>query len=221
MWSRRVGNKGLAVQGPYSDLAIITSSDAATLVRGDCQTPAFSVILSHVSLDTVLSREIPYLDESVLAGGYQKMQSFLRALDSDPVLFLACVDGRQEMDRGDLVLVTSQFEKTNLCHQVPQDHICVLGATGQPHAGIIKPELSHSRLVPVEDNDHGGESRIPYSDLTIVVANSEQIFVFMTLGDSSHLANVSLVRPTTQQLSGLDIPTQDIFVGPSNSGSRS
>lgn len=65
----------------------------------------------------------------------------------------------------------------------------------------------------IEGDDDISRQSIPYSYATIRVSNSEQIGLSFTLRDGSDFSLAFGVMPSTEQLSLLDVPAQDFFIG--------
>ena len=78
--------------------------------------------------------------------------------------------GEQEMQRGNLIGMSTEFEKTNLGDQIPDNDVRILGTTGEAHACIVEDQLCNGGFVTVERNDNGGGSRIPETNAPVVVA---------------------------------------------------
>lgn len=97
-----------------------------------------------------------------------------------------------------LILVTTKLELTNFSHEIPNDNVGVLGATGKPNPGFVKSEERNGRFVSIEADKHGRDFAVPESDAAILVANSEDVFIYLALGDRCDRNFASLVPPPAQ-----------------------
>jgi hypothetical protein len=138
--------------------------------------------------------------------------------------------------------MSTEFEKTNLGDQIPDNDVCVLGTTGEAHARIVEDQLCNGGFVTVERNDDGGGSRIPETNASVVVAerimglesairgrriggdlpDCEDILICLALRDHTDLCSASRIAPSSQKLSLLHIPAENFLAGTDNgpSGAR-
>ena len=84
-------------------------------------------------LNTVLRRQIPDLDQRILAGCQQEPCMVIK---SSSIQHLRRRE--DEVERGDLICVPTKLDKPNFSDEVPENNIRVPRAARKAHAGVIE-----------------------------------------------------------------------------------
>lgn len=86
-----------------------------------------------MGFNAVLRSQIPNFDQRVLAGSQKEAGVF-----TEPRSIEKLGRGEKEVQRSNLVGMSTKSENTDLSDQIPKDDIGIFGATGEAYSSVVE-----------------------------------------------------------------------------------
>lgn len=113
--------------------------------------------------------------------------------------------------------MSPQLKLADFSNEIPYNNIGIFRSACKSDSGFVEDEFGDGRFVAVKAHNDGRDFAVPKANAAILVADSKNILVGLTLSDASDGNSASFIAPTAQQFSFLNVPAEDLLVRRDNS----